>query len=603
MRIRRRFAAAIASAVLAAAALSACSNDADSTGTTNAASTNAASAAAVSATQDAAEVLAANTEVHATDTAAAFTESKVVDIALSGDSATVDGEGAKADGGTVTITAAGTYRLSGTLSAGQIVVNAPGATVQLILNGVTITSSTGAAIAATEVDELVVVLADGSTNTLTDTKSYAEDADVNAALFSAGDLTIAGTGALTVHGTGNDAIASKDGLVIKSGTITVDAVDDGIRGKDYVVIDGGTIAITSGGDGVKADNEQDADAGFISISGGTVTVKATGDGFDAVTDLVMTGGAVTVTSGGGHTVAPSDETSAKGLKSGVITVLDGGTAKVDASDDAVHSNGAVHVVSAKVTLASGDDGVHAEGALQIDGGTVDITSSVEGLEGKDIVLNGGAVQLVSSDDGVNASGATADAADNGQGGGPGGGEAVGDFSITVTGGTLVITANGDGFDSNGTASITGGTLVVNGPEQSGNGALDVNGSFTISGGVLLAAGSSGMAVAPGTDSQQGWLSATLDAALQAGTTVQIVNGDDKVVATFVTSKQVQSIVYSSSAIKSGEEYKVYTGGTASGSGTGGLAESGSLGSATPVATVTAGVAPAGGGGFGRRGGR
>ena len=313
---------------------------------------------------------------------------------------------------------------------------APDATVRLILNGVTITSTSSAAIAATEIGELTVILADGSTNTLTDTSSYAEDADVNAALFSAGDLTITGTGALTVHGKGNDAIASKDGLVVDSGTITVDAVDDGVRGKDYVVVNDGTLTITSGGDGMKADNDADADAGFISIAGGTVAVESGGDGIDAYTDLVMTGGTVTVASGGGHTTQPADTVSTKGLKSGITTVLEGGTAKVDSSDDAVHSDGTVHLVSTALTAASGDDAVHAEQTLQVDGGTVDVTASVEGLEAKDIVINAGSVQVVSSDDGVNASPPSdSDTADGGGGGGPGGGEPVADVSVTVTGGT------------------------------------------------------------------------------------------------------------------------------------------------------------------------
>ncbi|RSM68592.1 hypothetical protein DMB66_13020 [Actinoplanes sp. ATCC 53533] len=606
MRLRKRFAAAITSAILATAALAACGDGTTSTATSSAAQTTVAATSALSA----AAVLDANTEVHATADAATVTESEVVDIKLTGTSATVDGDGAKVDGGTVTITAAGTYRLSGTLSAGQIVVNAPDATVRLILNGVTITSTSSAAIAATEIGELAVILADGSTNTLTDTSTYAEDADVNAALFSAGDLTITGTGALTVHGQGNDGIASKDGLVVDSGTITVDAVDDGVRGKDYVVVNDGKLTITSGGDGVKADNDADADAGFISIAGGTVSVESGGDGVDAYTDLVMTGGTVTVASGGGHTTKPADTVSTKGLKSGITTVLEGGTAKVDSSDDAVHSDGTVHLVSTALTAASGDDAVHAEQTLQVDGGTVDVTASVEGLEAKDIVINAGSVRVVSSDDGVNASAADSadtdsadtDADGGGPGGGPGGGESVADASVTVTGGTLVINSGGDGLDSNGNAAITGGTVVVNGPEQNGNGALDVNGTFEISGGVLLAAGSSGMVVTPATDSKQGWLSATLDSALPAGTTVQIVDADGKVVASFVTSKQAQNIVYSSSAITTGAEYQIYTGGTASGDSVGGLAASGSLGSAAAVATATAGEAPAGGG-FGRQGGR
>ena len=83
----------------------------------------------------------------------------------------------------------------------------------------------------------MVVLADGSENTLSDTDSYADDAEANAALYSAGDLTIGGSGALTVTGNGNDAIAGKDGLVVEGGNITVEAADDGIRGKDYLVVE------------------------------------------------------------------------------------------------------------------------------------------------------------------------------------------------------------------------------------------------------------------------------------------------------------------------------------------------------------------------------
>lgn len=180
---------------------------------------------------------------------------------------------------------------------------------------------------------------------------------------------------------------------------------------------------------------------------------------------------------------------------------------------------------------------------------------------------------------------------------------MGDFKLTVTGGTLVVNADGDGLDSNGTAEITGGTVVVNGPEQAGNGALDVNGSFTVSGGTLLAAGSAGMAVAPGTESEQGWLSATLDSAVDAGTTLHVVDSDGKVLATFVTSKSVQNVVYSSSAVKSGEEYRIYSGGSASGTSTGGLTATGELGSAEEIATVTAGEAPEGGFGGGGPGGR
>ncbi|UJV46743.1 hypothetical protein CVT30_21960 [Streptomyces sp. AMCC400023] len=603
--LRTRAAGALASVVLATAALAGCSAGSDSGSASSDSSASASAAAAVDGTRNAAAVLADNEETHAEDRDTAYEQSDAVAIELKGDSASADGKGVDVDGSTVTITAGGTYLLSGSLDDGQIVITAPEATVKLVLDGADISSSSGSAVAATEVERLVVVLADGSENKLSDTDSYAEDAEANAALYSAGDLTIGGSGSLTVEGNGNDAITGKDGLLVEGGTLTVEAADDGIRGKDYLVVNGGSVTVTAKGDGLKSDNADDEDAGYIAVDGGTVSVTANGDAVDAATDLVVTGGELTVRA------EASDDTSAHGLKSGVITVLEGGTVDVNASADALHGDAAVHLNGADVTLAAGDDGIHAEGDLVISDGTLDITGSGEGLEGKDILVRGGTSHVTSDDDGVNASGSEATSeedanAQGGRGGGPGGGGGgmeVGDYTAKVTGGTLVLNSQGDGFDSNGTAEITGGTIVVNGPEAGGNGALDVNGSFTVSGGTLLASGSAGMVVAPDEESEQGWLSATLDASVEAGTTLHIVDADGDIVASYVTSKTIQNVVYSGAGIESGEEYGVYAGGSTSGSDTGGLAGSGKLGSAEKIATATAGEAPEGGFGGGPGGGR
>lgn len=599
MNVRTKLASGLAAMVLTAGALFGCS----AVTATSPTSTSTTWVASVDGSLSAAKVLAEDQASHADRDAATYDEASVINIELDQTSASSDSDKVTVDGGTVTITAGGTYRISGELTGGQIVVDAADQTVKLILDDASITSSTSAAIAVTAAEEAVVILADGSTNTLSDTSTYADDADVNAALFSDADLTITGTGALTVAGNGNDGIVSKDGLVIESGAITVSAADDGIRGKDYVIIEGGTIAVTSDGDGLKADNSEDTDRGYLQIADGTITVTSGGDALDAATDLVITGGDLTVQSGGGSTVAPADDTSAKGLKSGMITVVEGGTVKINSSDDGVHSDGAVHLNGGTLTVASGDDGVHAEGTLQIDNGTATVTEATEGLEGSDIVVNGGTTEVTTSDDGVNASGGTA--ATSGSGGG--GGEEVLDVSVTVTGGSLIINSEGDGLDSNGVASITGGTVVVNGPEQNGNGALDVNGDLTVSGGTLVAAGSAGMAVSPATESGQGWVSSSLDSAVAAGTTVQLVDADGTVLVSFVTSKSAQNFVFSSSAITTGEEYSVYVGGEASGADIGGLREAGTAGSGTSAATVTAGEAAAGGmggGGGGQgRGGR
>ncbi len=192
--------------------------------------------------------------VEAIDTAGVYDydEADVVQISL-GTTISATSDTVSIDGTTATITSAGVYEVAGTLNDGQLVVDGGDeAVVQLILNGTDITNADGAAIAVTSAETAVVILADGSSNTLTDGSDYvfADGADEpNATLFSSADLTLGGTGSLTVFGNYNDGIASKDGLAIDGGAITVVAIDDGVRGKDYVVINGGEIDVTAGGTG------------------------------------------------------------------------------------------------------------------------------------------------------------------------------------------------------------------------------------------------------------------------------------------------------------------------------------------------------------------
>jgi hypothetical protein len=505
----------------------------------------------VAADVTAAEVLADNEAAFVGETSYDAASATAIDLA-------------DTDGDTLTISEAGTYVLSGNL-AGQVVVDAEGADVTLVLDGVDITSSTTAAIAATAVENFSVILADGSSNSLSDAASYADDADVNAALYSAGDLQISGSGTLEVTGNGNDGITSKDGLTISGGEITVDAVDDGIRGKDSLVVTGGTLDVTAGGDGLKSDNEDETDRGYIAISDGTLAVTSGGDALSAQTDLVITGGTLDLAAGGGSTASLADGDSAKALKGLTYVVVEGGTVTADAADDAVHSNGAVHLARGTLSLASGDDAVHADTALLIDGGTVDVTASFEGLESAVITVAGGEVSVVASDDGVNGS--------------DGSGESMGSVagvSVTISGGTLDVDAQGDGLDSNGDLTITGGTTTVNGPTDNGNGALDANGTFTVSGGVLAAAGSSGMAVSPSADSAQTSVSATFDT-LPAGTVVTIVDSDGASVGSFEASKEFSSLVFSSADIQSGSDYDFTVDGAVVATATGGEALAGGMG--------------------------
>ena len=229
-----------------------------------------------------------------------YDEADVVAISL-GATITADSDSVTVDGTTATITSAGTYRISGTMADGSVVVDAgDSATVQLILDNADITNADGAAIAVMSAETAIVTLADGSSNTLTDGSVYvlAEGEDEpNATLYSKSNLTITGTGSLAVVGNYNDGIASKDGLVIDSGDVTVVAVDDAIRGKDYVVVNGGTMDLTAGGDGIKSDNDEDPERGYVLVADGVINVTSGDDGVQAAADALITGGTLTISAG------------------------------------------------------------------------------------------------------------------------------------------------------------------------------------------------------------------------------------------------------------------------------------------------------------------
>ncbi|MBQ6506606.1 MAG: carbohydrate-binding domain-containing protein, partial [Clostridia bacterium] len=185
------------------------------------------------------------------------------------------------DGSEIRITEKGDYVLSGTLN-GQIMIEAQeDAKVRLILNGVSITSLQGPAIYEKQADKLIVTLAEGTENTLTDGPVLTDaDDTIGAALYTEDDLSINGSGSLTVNGTRKHGIQSKADLIIANGSIAVNAVLDGIRSRNSVLVLDGEISVIAGGDGITS-TRTDADGkGWIILAGGTVTIR-TGDGAGA----------------------------------------------------------------------------------------------------------------------------------------------------------------------------------------------------------------------------------------------------------------------------------------------------------------------------------
>ncbi|MEJ4099869.1 carbohydrate-binding domain-containing protein [Corynebacterium mastitidis] len=494
----------------------------------------------------------------------------------------------------VTITQAGVYRLSGTLDAGVIVEAPEDATVILILDGVTINNPHGPAIQIASAEDAAIWL--NGTNTVSDASSYAEDAEANAAIYADTDLTLGGTGSLTVKGAGADGIASTDDLVILSGTIEITAADDGLRGKDSLTVQGGNLTIDAQGDALRSNQTDDAAKGWVEVSGGTVNLTAADDGIDAATDALLTGGEVTITS------------TDKGVVAGTFLTADGARVTITAQDDGLHSDGSVGLHSGDLTVNAGEDGVHAEVALVADGANLTVEKSEEALEGGLITLAAGTIHVTSTDDGINASGYTdaaealaaqeegesaADAKETateeepqalgvpegmgvapGQGmppaqrdqggmpaGGPGGGmdQSSGE-QLTITGGTVVVNAGGDGLDSNGDITMSGGEVTVWGPTTGGNGSLDYNGEFTITGGTLAAIGSAGMADAPSAAEGQGWMQAGVSGS--AGDEITIADSQGGVIATYTAEKDFGNVVFSSPEIAMGDTYTVTVGDTA-----------------------------------------
>lgn len=398
-------------------------------------------------------------------------------IQLDGETAVIDGPGASAEGGVVTISAEGTYLVSGQATQGQLVVDLPGDEdkAQVVLDGASITNATGPALYVRNADKAFLTLAEGSSNALADGEAYQleEGSDEPyATLFSKDDLTINGSGALTVTASYRHGICSKDDLVVTGGSITVTAPEDALRGRDCVKVLDGTFDLDAGEDAVKSNNDEDGARGFVS--------------------------------------------------------LDGGVFK----------------------LVAGDDAVHAETALFAEAGEVTVEQSYEGYEACQIYLNGGSHAITSSDDALNASdGSSSDDP-----------MAVSEQClIRMSGGIVVLDAQGDAVDSNGSVEMIGGELYATGPDSGADGALDYASEAMVTGGTVVLTGSAGMAedFSGGTQAF-----ALIMAEGAAGSLVEVADGEGQVLASFTPKRAFQAVNVTAPELVDGEAYSLVIDGTA-----------------------------------------
>ena len=282
----------------------------------------------------------------------------------------------------VNITKEGVYQLSGTMNGAVTVSTDDTAKVQLVLDGVSITAETGAAIYVEKADKVFITLADGTENTLT---SLAFDADgsIDGAIFSKDDLTLNGTGSLTVV-SANHGIVGKDDLKITGGTYTITAEGRGLDANDSVRVADGSITILSGKDAIRAKSE-DEGKGYVLIAGGTfdLTVNGGAANGEAHTDDMMMRGFGRGGWGQYNSTATEEDTasSAKGIKAKQRLIILDGAIAVNSADDALHTDGDLTVNGGSIILQSGDDGMHADNALTVNGGAIVISGPTNGGNG------------------------------------------------------------------------------------------------------------------------------------------------------------------------------------------------------------------------------
>lgn len=500
-----------------------------------------------------------------------YDEDTATAITLSDDASSCDSSSVTISNNTITITDEGTYLLTGSLSDGQVIVDADDKKVQLVLDSVNINCDTSATLYVKAADKVFVTLASDSENTLSNTNDFVaiDDNNIDAVIFSKDDLTLNGSGTLTVTAKYGHGIVSKDDLVITSGTYQITAAKHALSGQDSVRIADGILTLNAGTDGIHSENTDDDAKGFIYIANGDISITADSDGFDAEETLQVDGG--------------------------------------------------------NIEVYAGDDGLHSDDDLIITAGTINVTKSYEGLEGMTVTIEDGDISVVSSDDGINASGdgtsgessqggtppekpddsdstedrpeppngfdkndnSSADSnsdsnsdskpadlpdgnagrgdGNGGPGGdnsGPGGGmEEATDYNlIQISGGKIYINASGDGIDSNGNLTVTGGEIYVDGPTSGGDGALDCSGTALISGGTVIAVGSSGMAENFDSSSAQGSMITTVSDSMITGD-ITLTDSEGNTIVSYSPSKEYSSVVISCADLKEGETYTLVAGDT------------------------------------------
>ena len=450
------------------------------------------------------------------DLAVDWDESGAVRIALDGAKATVSGGGAYSDSGSVVISSSGRYTVSGSLTDGNIKVDAgKNAKVFIKLCSVDIYCSDDAAIRVDSADKVFLTLAEGSENTLSSGSEYSEEAlsdKTDAVLFSHDDLTINGTGTLRVTDGYKHGIAANDDLVITGGKIYVDAPVDGVRANDRVNICTSDIHVTAGDDGIVVAKE----SGALYIASGTIDINA--------------------------------------------------------SDDGIHTASDITIDEGEIKISAGDDGIHSDTAITVNSGKITVNKCCEGIEAHVITVNGGEITVYPSEDGLNAGGGTSSTVFPGmrQDGTESESREDDDIpQVIINGGSVtVINESGtdaDGIDSNGDILINGGDVYISLNNGMNNTPLDYGsengGVCRINSGSVIACGSSSMLEDIDSSSEQPTLVYTSPEEISGGSEIKLLSDDGQTKYSDEVKLAFSAVIISSPEIKAGENYTLCIGDT------------------------------------------
>ena len=389
----------------------------------------------------------------------------------------------------------------------QLTVEIPaGETARLVLRGVDMHCERGPVIYSNGGGTVVLLLENGTENTLSDGKSYLYSGSKvrEAAISVEGDLLITGGGSLSVEAIHNDALRSEGTLAVAEGTLEITAWRDGLLAGQELQISGGQLSIACGRTGLSASSAKSGQ-GSVTLAGGTVALICGGDGITAAGSLSATAGEYHITTGGGSGNASYGETaekwglwgglpqqqpteeqpiinreqivsdSARGLSAGKSLALSGGTFTLDCSDAALYSVGSTKLSGSRVTISDGDTAITTQ-QLTLSAGDVSILTARRGAVAEDMTLSGGSLSITAVEEGLALSGGYDKSESD---------PATDLRKMTVTGGSLSICAGTHALDIGGSLFQSGGSLLLgSGREQNPLRAATAH----ISGGTLLAAG-------------------------------------------------------------------------------------------------------------------